>query len=441
MMSAADNEFLVRVGRGTPMGQFMRQFWIPACRSSELVADRAPIRLMLLGEKLIAFRDTAGRVGIFDHRCPHRCASLFFGRNEQHGIRCVYHGWKFDVEGKCLDQPNLPDKNKYPAGVKAIAYRAAEQGGLVYVYMGESQSAPPPLPQIEAAMGEPNDRNNALFHRECNWLQALEGDIDTSHLAFLHAGCVDVERMDPNDTHTYLVKNKSPDIGVSKTPYGTMYAASRAAMEGFDHHRFAHFIFPFWVVYPSDRVERNMSANAWVPIDDENTMIFNLDTQRAGGKQKQMSYADGSPVAGLARPMEYLPQTNDWMGRWRPVRNLTNDYLIDRDQQQRGESYTGVPGIPMQDQMIQESMGPIIDRSLEHLGISDRMVMITRRALLDAVKEYKDKGVLPQVLNEPSLAKQATGGDMLVAKGVDWLEAYEKVMTEKYGPKPQVAAE
>ena len=130
MMSAADNEFLVRVGRGTPMGQFMRQFWIPACRSSELVADRAPIRLMLLGEKLIAFRDTAGRVGIFDHRCPHRCASLFFGRNEQHGIRCVYHGWKFDVEGKCLDQPNLPDKNKYPAGVKAIAYRTAEQGGL-----------------------------------------------------------------------------------------------------------------------------------------------------------------------------------------------------------------------------------------------------------------------------------------------------------------------
>ena len=334
-----------------------------------------------------------------------------------------------------------PTKTNIRQELKAIAYWTAEQGGLVYVYMGESQTAPPPLPLIEAAVGEPNDRNNALFHRECNWLQALEGDIDTSHLAFLHAGCVDPASMDPNDTHTYLVKNKTPDIGVSKTPYGTMYAASRAAMEGFDHHRFAHFIFPFWVVYPSDRVERNMSANAWVPIDDENTMVFNLDTQRASGKQKQMSYADGTIVPGLARPMEYLPRTSDWMGRWRPVRNRSNDYLIDREMQQRGESYTGVPGVPLQDQMIQESMDLIVDRTVEHLAISDRMVMITRRALLDAVREFKEKGTLPKVLHEPGLAKQATGGDILVPKGVDWLEAYEKAMTEKYGPSAQVAAE
>jgi phthalate 4,5-dioxygenase len=441
MISAAENEILVRTGRGTRMGELMRQFWIPACRSSELIADKPPIRLMLLGEKLIAFRDTAGRVGIFDHRCPHRCASLFFGRNEGHGIRCVYHGWKFDIDGNCLDQPNLPDKNKYPAGTKAIAYRTAEQGGLVFVYMGKSQSAPPPLPQIEALLAEANDKNIALIHRDCNWMQALEGDIDTSHLGFLHAGCVDPDRMDPNDTHTYLVKNRSPEIGVSEMPYGTMYAASREAMEGFDHHRFAHFIFPFWVCYPSDRVERNMSVNAWVPIDDENTMIFNVDTQRASGGQKQMSYADGTIVPGLARPMEYLPQTSGWTGRWRPVRNWKNDYLIDREQQQRGESYTGIPGVPLQDQMIQESMGPIIDRTLEHLGSSDRMVMITRRSLLDAARSYAERGILPRVLNEPDLARQATGGDILVRKGVDWLEAYEKAMTAKYGPKAQVAAE
>ena len=147
MISAAENETLVRVGRGTPMGDFMRQFWVPVCRSSELVADGSPIRLLILNEKLIAFRDTAGRVGVMDHLCPHRCASLFFGRNEEHGIRCVYHGWKFDVEGKCLDQPNLPDKNKYPAGTRATAYRAAEQGGLVFAYMGLQQHSPPPLPQ------------------------------------------------------------------------------------------------------------------------------------------------------------------------------------------------------------------------------------------------------------------------------------------------------
>jgi phthalate 4,5-dioxygenase oxygenase subunit len=441
MLSAAENEALVRVGRGTPMGELMRQFWIPACRSSELEKDGTPLRIKLLNEKLIAFRDTSGRVGIMDHRCPHRCASLYFGRNEQNGIRCVYHGWKFDVNGNCLDQPNLPDKNKYPAGTKAIAYKTAELGGLVFVYMAERQSAPPPLPQIEAILQEPNDRNIALFQRDCNWLQALEGDVDTSHLAFLHAGCVDPERMDPNDTHTYLVKNKTPDIGADVMPYGTMYAASRAAMEGFDHHRFAHFIFPFWVCYPSDRFERNMSVNAWVPIDDENTMVFNVDAQRVGGKQKQMSYADGTIVPGLARPMEYEPNTGDWTGRWRPVRSHHNDYLIDRDAQKRGESYSGLVGIPLQDQMVQEGMGPIVDRTLEHLGSSDRMVMITRKAMLDAMRDYKEKGVLPRVLMEPELAKRATGGDMLVTKGVDWVDAYEEAMTKKYGPHSQVAAE
>jgi phthalate 4,5-dioxygenase oxygenase subunit len=441
MITAAENEALVRVGRGTQMGDFMRQFWLPACRSSELVKDGTPLRLKLLDEKLIAFRDTAGRVGIMDHRCPHRCASLFFGRNAQHGIRCVYHGWKFDVEGNCLDQPNLLDKNKYPAGTKAIAYKTAEFGGLVYVYMGEQQSSPPPLPQIEVLLQEPNDGNIALFQRDCNWLQALEGDIDTSHLAFLHAGCVDPDRMDPNDTHTYLVKNKSPEIGASIMPYGTMYAASRAAMEGFDHHRFAHFIFPFWVCYPSDRFERNMSVNAWVPIDDENTMVFNVDAQRAAGKQKQMSYADGTVVPGLARPMDYLPNTGGWTGRWRPVRNHHNDYLIDREAQRRGESYSGLVGIPLQDQMVQEGMGPIVDRTMEHLGASDRMVMITRKALLDALRDRREEGVLPRVVTEPELAKWATGGDMLVATGVDWVDAYEEAMTKKYGPQAQAAAE
>ncbi len=241
MISEAENELLTRVGRKTPMGKFMRQFWIPACLSSELEADGPQIRLMLLGEKLIAFRDTAGRVGIMDHLCPHRLASLFLGRNEDHGIRCAYHGWKFDVNGNCLDQPNLPDKNKYPAGVKAKAYKTTERGGIVFVYMGERAEAPP-FPEIEAAVTtNPDDRNIALTHRECNWLQALEGDIDTSHLGFLHAGCVDPSKMDPNDAATYTVLNKAPQIHVSEMPFGTMYSASRAAMEGHEHHRFACF--------------------------------------------------------------------------------------------------------------------------------------------------------------------------------------------------------
>src|SRR5712671_56178 len=151
MTTQADSETLTRVGAGTLVGDMMREYWVPAAMSSELKVGGDPMRLMLLGEKLIAFRDTGGRVGIFDHRCPHRCASLFLGRNEDHGLRCAYHGWKFDVDGNCLDQPNLPDKNKYPAGVKAKAYKTIERGGLVFVYMGE-RAVPPPLPEIEAIM-------------------------------------------------------------------------------------------------------------------------------------------------------------------------------------------------------------------------------------------------------------------------------------------------
>jgi phthalate 4,5-dioxygenase len=434
MISVEENEALVRVGRGTVMGNLMRQFWLPACLSSELEADGAQMRLMLLGEKLIAFRDTSGRVGIFDHICPHRCASLFFGRNEGNGIRCAYHGWKFDVDGNCLDQPNIPDKNKYPAGTKATAYKTAERGGLVFVYMGERQSAPPPLPDLEPIMAEPDDRNIALIQRDCNWLQALEGDIDTSHLGFLHGGCIDPSKMDPNDAATYTVLNKAPDINVSEMAFGTMYSASRDAMAGHEHHRYASFIFPFWCSYPSDRLEKSISANAWVPIDDEHTMIFNIDCQRASGRFKSMRYADGSLVPGLARPLEYLPRTDDWQGRWRPVPNRSNDYHLDRDMQRRGESFTGIVGIPLQDQAIQESMGPIVDRTREHLGSSDRMVMITRKALLKAAYEYRDHGRLPPVLDNPALALRARGGDIIVPAGTDWLDAYEAAMTAAHGP-------
>jgi phthalate 4,5-dioxygenase len=435
MISTEENEMLTRVGRGTVMGSFMRQFWVPACLSSEIKAGSNPMRLMLLGEKLIAFRDVAGRVGIMDHRCPHRCASLFFGRSEERGLRCVYHGWLFDVEGNCLDQPNLPDKNRYPAGTKARAYRVVERGGIVFVYMGERQASPPPLPELEATMVDTNDRGIALTQRDCNWLQALEGDIDTSHSGFLHYGSVDGERLDKSDPTRFTVINKSPTINVTETPYGTMYSAQRDADQGFEHHRYASFIFPFWVTYPSDVLETNVTANAWVPIDDEHTMIFNIDIHRGtGGKDTALRRDDGTEVPGLARPLEYLPRTDDWMGRWRPAANRSNDYLIDRDAQRSGEMFTGIAGVPLQDQAIQESMEPIVDRTLEHLGSSDRMVILTRRALLKGALEYKETGKLPAVVDNPALCRDARGGDIVVPVGTDWLDAYEEAMNSAAGP-------
>lgn len=440
MVSSSDNELLTRVGRGTPMGNFMRQFWIPACLSSELQPDGPPMRLMLLGEKLIAFRDSSGRVGIFDHRCPHRCASLFNGRNEENGIRCAYHGWKFDVDGNCLDQPNLPEHKRFLDRVKAVAFKTTERGGMVFVYLGE-RAVPPPLPEIEAVLAEPDHRNIALTHRECNWLQALEGDIDTSHLGFLHAGGVDASKMDPREASTYTILNKAPEIYACEKPFGTMYCASRPAMPGFDHNRFACFIFPFWVLYPSDQFERNRTANAWVPIDDYNTMIFNIDLQRASGRHKSLSYADGTPIPGLARPLEYLPRTSDWMGRWRAAKNVENDHGLDRDKQSRGESFSGIIGIPLQDQAIQENMGAIIDRTRETLASSDLMVALTRRAMLQALRAHQTTGELPPVLDNPNLCRGARSGDVLSPSSTDWQEAYAAAMTELANRATRHAAE
>src|SRR5439155_6574513 len=175
MTTAIEGRELTQIGPGTVMGELMRQYWIPAAQSSELVRDGAPLRLMLLGEHLIAFRDSAGRVGVMDHRCPHRCASLFLGRNEEGGIRCIYHGWKYDVEGNCVDTPNLAAPPDFKNRIKAKAYKAVERNGLLWVYMG-SRKAAPSLPEIEATLLPESEVTISFVQRECNWLQALEGD-------------------------------------------------------------------------------------------------------------------------------------------------------------------------------------------------------------------------------------------------------------------------
>jgi hypothetical protein len=297
---------------------------------------------------------------------------------------------------------------------------------MVLVYMGDRKE-PPPLPLIEATQGPEDGSGIVLTHRACNWMQNLEGDVDTSHVGFLHAGGIDGHAIDESDPARYTVINKAPQINVSDMPFGTMYSAQRAAQAGHEHHRFACFIFPFWVTYPSDMIESNISANAWVPIDDENTMIFNIDVFRGHGKDKGMRYKDGSVVPGLARPLEYLPRTTDWQGRWRAAMNSSNDYGRSRENMAKG-SFIGVNGVPLQDQAMIESMGPIVDRSLEHLASSDRMVTVTRRALLKAAREYAESGKLPEVLDKPELVLDARGGDMVVPEGTDWLDGYEQSM-------------
>ena len=230
MTTAKDGEELTRIGTGTVMGALMRCYWIPALMSSELVSDGPPIRLMLLGEKLVAFRDSEGHVGVMDHRCPHRCASLFLGRNEQGGLRCIYHGWKFDAGGNCLDMPSVPPP-EFKQKVKARAYRTVERAGVVWVYMGARAEAPP-LPAFEV-LDLPDDEICVSFiQRECNYLQALEGEIDTSHFGFLHAGHVDVEDVADDEPLRYTVIDRAPRYDLTDTRWGTQYGARAVGGRG-----------------------------------------------------------------------------------------------------------------------------------------------------------------------------------------------------------------
>jgi len=429
MTNAAEGRELTQVGPGTVMGSLMRQYWLPALRSSELVASGDPMRLMLLGERLVAFRDKAGQVGVMDHRCPHRGASLFFGRNEEGGIACVYHGWKFAAGGQCLAMPNLPPQQDFSQKVRARAYKVTERAGLIWVYMGDRAEAPP-FPAIEATLLPEAEINILFVQRECNWLQALEGDIDTSHFGFLHVGSVKPEQVPADNWIKYQVNNRAPDYQVADTDCGTMYCAYRPAEEEATYWRFAHFGFPFWTFIPQGEFSRLVFARAWVPMDDTHTMFVSLVWK---GAARTRSLADGKPIPGATPTLEFLPNTTDWHGRWRPRQNAANDYLIDRDAQRRDEIYSGISYIHMQDQAVTESMGPIVDHTLEHLAPSDQMITRTRRRLLLAARALRDQGTVPPGVDNPTLYLRIRSGERVV-KATNWQDAYDDGIRQAVRP-------
>jgi phthalate 4,5-dioxygenase len=406
-------DLITRTGPGTPMGALIRQYWIPALRSSELVADGPPVRVLLLGEKMIAFRDSSGRVGIMDHRCPHRCASLFYGRNEENGIRCVYHGWKYDVEGRCVDQANLPPHQQFTDKVRAKAYLARERNDVVWIYMGDPERAPD-LPPFEACLG-PKERVGLRFvQRRCNWLQAVEGDLDTSHVGLLHFGSARPSA-DLDASHKDIVTNRAPEYRVTETPYGLSYGAYRpsANIEGGTYWRVAHFLYPFWIMPPVTSLEHNVMVRAFIPMDDEHCMFVGFES---------LSYVrrDDRPRMRGAHIRDNLhPNETGWHGRYRMVECEENDYQIDREQQ-RTVSFTGIDGIHTQDQTVTESMGPIVDRSFENLSPSDIAIARHRRMLMEAVRKFAD-GTRPPSADNPSLYREVRGGFYTTTEDGDWL--------------------
>ena len=424
MLSQADNDMLTQVGPGTAMGELMREYWIPALMSSELPGpDSDPIRVRLLGENLIAFRDTNGVVGILDNFCPHRRASLFFGRNEECGLRCVYHGWKFDVDGNCVDMPSEPAESNFKDKVRITAYRCQERNGIVWTYMG-TRVEPPPLSSLEANMRPDRDYTVSTILRNCNWMQALEGDIDTAHLGCLHLGSADPKALVPGSTDYYTVNVRHPKYNVMDTDYGVTYAAFRPAEENSTYWRFANYLLPFYTQIPTGKLGLMVRFRAWVPIDDTHTMFWSVSATapeaQGGGRRTDRN---GRLVGGSAGQTEYLPNQTGWHGRWNLSADAANDYKIDREAQKKNEIYTGITGIHLQDQAVTESMGAIGDRTQEHLGTSDSMIIKSRRRVLNAARALQE-GVTPPGVDNPEVYSVRTG-DVVLPNETDWLEGTE----------------
>lgn len=391
-MTKDDNERLTRVAPGSPMGELLRRFWLPALLEEEVPEpDCAPLRLRLLGEDLVAFRDTQGRVGIVDAHCPHRRAGLFFGRNEECGLRCAYHGWKFDVDGNCVDMPAEPEGGTAAARARAAikAYPTALRGGVIWTYMGPKEFSAQP-PEFEWSRLPATQRTATKRLQQCNWAQAVEGSIDSSHISFLHSRTDRQFAANPafKPGNKYHALDRRPVFEVKETGYGLLIAARRNAEQRY-YWRITQFLVPFYSMIPpvgdfADSSEAPYSGHAWVPIDDENTWTwsFSASPQRPYTEAERAHHAGPS---GLWGPVDE---------RYRPLLNKGNDYGIDR-LRQKNENFSGIAGIPNQDAALQESMGAIANRAEERLGHSDRGIVSFRRLMLHLAAQLRD-GVPPQ---------------------------------------------
>jgi len=421
MLNKEETELLCRVGPATPMGEVMRQYWIPFARSAELPApDCAAVRIRLLGEDLIAFRVTTGQVGLVANRCPHRGASLFYGRNEQEGLRCVYHGWKFDVTGACVDMPSEPPESTFKDRVRAVAYPCHERGGVLWTYMGPRRT-PPPLPDVVGNLD--SESSVATVIRDCNYLQALEGDLDIAHFALLHTGHMTEDDLDGENPLRYQIRQRAARYAVVDTDVGICFGAYRPAIDGETRHwAIGNFLLPFYTQLPGGPLGAKRETRAWVPMDDAHTMTFTMFAPMLASRLSPTSLRLTKPRGRGFGTDEFAPDTTDWYGRSRPKADSSNDYLLDRAAVQRGESYAGLPGLVAEDQAMSESMGPIADRSREHLGPSDIMIIRTRMRLIRAVQAFRDRRETPVGVDDPARYRQHSGS-IILPRSADWAEA------------------
>ncbi|VVE13046.1 (2Fe-2S)-binding protein [Pandoraea communis] len=415
MFTREDNERLCRVGPGTPMGEAFRRFWIPFLLPEELAADGAPVRVRLLGENLIAFRDTEGKLGLLDRYCPHRRVDLFFGRNEQCGLRCPYHGWKFDTDGTIVEMPAEPENSQMLQDTRIKHYPVIEWGGVIWAYMGDPAHKPAQPPLMEWATVPSTHRYISKRLQRTNYAQGVEGGIDSSHVGILHS-LLDPDKKDlpfrqkqvsPLSAVPYLAMDTAPKFFVRPTRHGMTIGARRNASEIEYYWRITQFLLPFYTMIAPSRNDGTVMGHSWTPIDDYNCWVFT------------MTWNGERPLS--ADELDYGAVHSDTKddGSYEPLVGAADDYGLDREVQ-RLRSTTGIEGIGMQDTAVQESMGPIVDRSLENLGSGDAAIVRFRRLLLGIADELETTGEVA-VAKQADLYKVRSAG-VVLPHGVDFQE-------------------
>jgi phenylpropionate dioxygenase-like ring-hydroxylating dioxygenase large terminal subunit len=360
------------------MGELFRRFWTPVAMSGEFpVAGGAPVRVNVLGEKLVGFRDPEGAIGLLDAYCPHRRANLFWGRNEKGGLRCVYHGWKFDRTGQCTDLPNCPEGPTLQHKVKQHAYPVIEKGGLVWAYLGPIELQPE-FPAYESFEVPPSHRIITKIISDGNYFQMLEGDVDSSHVSFLHSK-LDGDRLAGSRVDLAVFKDKAPRWSTNDTDYGMMLSAQRDADAEHFHWRVNQWLMPY-VTLVAGPPAAAILTQVRVPIDDVSSLHFRVfaHPHRPLTEEEHETFRNGVIIP------ERIP------GTFFLKEDSTNDYLIDRDAQ-RDVNYTGIKSIVAQDLAVTQDQGGLIaDRSREYLTSSDRAIIALRKRLLNAAKALRD---------------------------------------------------
>lgn len=383
MLTRDQNELLTRIGPGTPMGAMLREYWVPACRSASLEADGAPERVRLFGENFVAFRVTDGRVGFMQEACPHRCASLALARNEDNGLRCIFHGWKFSVEGKCVDAPTEPlqQRERFAWSVPVRSHPTHEAGGMVWVYMG-SKATPPRFPDYEFTSLRPDQVQPIRGIIRTNWLQGLEALLDSAHVTFLHSANLAsaAGRAIFKAESDYMLNDGAPVFEFVDQPYGFREGAVRDE-GGISYARVREVALPLFAFIPSAPTGPRICCCS-IPIDDETTAqwYISYDTDAPLGYDIMTDFGktSGDPSffnSDMGGPETMWHQDRAAMkaGHWSGITG-------------RGNAY--------EDFVVQESMGPIVDRSQEYLGTCDRVIYRARRLLLEAVERFQSTGAV-----------------------------------------------